>query len=378
MTAPLGLVAENITRAFARSGFTLQVDRVEVPAGTVLALLGPSGSGKTTLLHILGLLERPDAGRILLGGRDVDARDQTARRQIAAVFQRPYLFKGSVAANVEYGLAVRGVGGAERAERVAVALARVGLAGYEPRSALSLSGGEAQRVSLARALVLEPRVLLLDEPLASLDPLLKRALTRDFARILRESGATAVWVTHDQDEALVVADHVAVMNAGRIVACGPADDVTELPADEWTASFLGVEEPQTGIVEHSGEGLVDIGHGEARVVVTGYAPAGSAVVFAVQPHDVILFEAGAQLPPTTARNQIAARVVSSETRGATNYIVLDASGLRLAASVSRAASADLGLAPGIPVLAVFKATAVRWRVSDQLPNHASGNGDSID
>jgi tungstate transport system ATP-binding protein len=363
MTQAPALAAEHITRSFPKSGFTLDVERVEAPAGSVLVLLGPSGSGKTTLLHILGLLEHPDSGRILLGGREVTAGDRDARLQMAAVFQRPYLFKGNVAGNVAYGLDVRGVSAAEKTARVAKALERVGLAGYQQRSALALSGGEAQRVSLARALVLEPRVLLLDEPLASLDPLLKRRLAHDFARILRESGATAIWVTHDQDEALLVADHIAVMNAGRIVTSGPADGVMTLPADDWTASFLGLEQPQTGTVRSSAEGLVEIGCGGSIVAVTGAATAGSTATFAVRPEDVILFADGAQLPLSTARNQLPARVVSVQARGATSHIVLDAAGVRLAASVSRASAVDLGLEPGQLVLAVFKATAVRWATS---------------
>jgi len=365
MTQPVALSGENIRRTFPRSGFELDVQHLEAPAGSVLALLGPSGSGKTTLLLILGLLERPDTGRVLLGERDVSLKDRDARLQMAAVFQRPYLFKGSVAENVAYGLLIRRVPASERATRVAAALERVGLAGYGDRSALALSGGEAQRVSLARALVLEPRVLLLDEPLANLDPLLKRRLTHDFARILRESGATALWVTHDQDEALVVADRVAVMNRGRVVACGPAEEVMGLPADKWTATFLGVEEPQRGMVAASGDGLVEIAAGAARVVVTGDAPVDAAVEFAVRPEDVILFADGAQLPLSTARNQLSARVESVQARGATNHIVLETGGMRLAASVSRSSSADLGLEPGRQVLAVFKATAVRWRAFEQ-------------
>jgi len=363
MTEPLALVGENIQRTFPRSGFTLDVPRVEAPAGSVLALLGPSGSGKTTLLLILGLLDQPDSGRVLLGGRAVTGRDRDARFQMAAVFQRPYLFKGSVAENVAYGLVMRHVPRAEIASRVEAALGRVGLAGYGSRSALSLSGGEAQRVSLARALVLEPRVLLLDEPLANLDPLLKRRLTHDFARILRESGATALWVTHDHDEAIVVADHIAVMNRGRIVTHGPADEVMGLPVDEWTAVFLGMEEPQTGTVVGSAEGLVEIAAGSVRVVVTGDAPVGSAVEFSVRPEDVILFEEGVELPLSTARNQLPVRVESVQARGTSNHIVLETDGMRLAASVSRSSTADLGLEPGRRALAVFKATAVRWKAS---------------
>jgi tungstate transport system ATP-binding protein len=357
------LSATGLRRTFPKGSFALDVPAIEVPAGGVLALLGPSGSGKSTLLGLLGLLDKPDAGTVLLDGAEVTTRDRAARLTMAAVFQRPYLFKGTVGANVAYGLAARGVPRAQRAPRVAAALERVGLAGYESRSALSLSGGEAQRVSLARALVVEPRVLLLDEPLASLDPLLKRRLTRDFASILREAGVTVVYVTHDHDEALVVADEVAVMNAGRVVASGPADEVMSLPGDEWMASFLGIEEASQGVVVSADEGLVTIAVGEAEVVVSGDAEPGTRVVLAVRPEDVLLFEEGAELPATTARNRVAATVVSVNARGASNHVVLEAGGLRLAASVSRASTAELALAPGVSVRALFKATAVRWRPS---------------
>ena len=357
----LSLEGEGIKRSYRKSTFALDVPSIEVPAGEVLAILGPSGSGKTTLLDVLGLLEEPSSGRVLLGGREVSMRDREARLQIAAVFQRPYLFKGTVGGNVGYGLVARGVPRAKHAARIASALERVGLGGYERRSALALSGGEAQRVALARALVVEPRVLLVDEPLASLDPLLKHRLTRDFASILRGAGVTVLYVTHDQDEALVVADRVAIMNAGRIVAVGPAEETMSLPADEWTASFLGVEEPVQGVVVSMTDGLAGIDVGVTRVYVTGDMEAGARVALAVRPEDVLLFESGADLPASTARNRIEATVASVVPRGSTNHVVLDAGGLRLASSVSRAATAELAIAPGARVLAVFKASAVAWR-----------------
>jgi molybdopterin-binding protein len=215
-------------------------------------------------------------------------------------------------------------------------------------------------VALARALVVEPRVLLVDEPLASLDPLLKRRVTQDFASILRASGVTVLYVTHDQNEALVVADRVAIMNGGRIVAGGPTEEAMSLPSDEWTASFLGLEEPVEGTVASVTDGLAEVRVGAGRVFVTGEPGVGSRVALAVRPEDVLLFEAGAAMPQSTARNHVPAVVVSVSPQGATNHVVLDAVGMRLASSVSRAATTELGLAPGVEVLAVFKASAVRW------------------
>lgn len=364
MSGAVSLSGRDIRRTRGRGGFTLDVPIVDVPAGTTLGIIGPSGSGKSTLLQVLGLLERPDDGQVLLDGRPVSASDRPARLQMAAVFQRPYLFKGPVAANVEYGLSVRGVPRRERSAKVAEALERVGLAGYEQRSAMHLSGGEAQRVSLARALVLEPRVLLLDEPLASLDRLLRRRLIKDFATILSDAEVTVVYVTHDQDEALVVADSIAIMNAGRIVTYGPAEDVAGLAVDEWSAGFLGIEPAQPGRVTAVESGLATVQAGATTVYLAGAPSVGTDLYLSVRPEDVVLFAADTELPPTTARNRLDAVVTDMEPRGATLYATLDAGGLRLAATVSRAAAAELGVTVGARLLAVFKASAVRWRTAD--------------
>jgi len=376
MTSGLSISGEGLRRTFKKSGFGLDVEYVEAEAGSVLAILGPSGSGKSTLLTVLGLLEEPDAGTVRLGGQAVTTHDREARRKMAAVFQRPYLFKGSVSANVEYGLVSHGVAKSERRSRVTAALARVGLEGYEDRSALALSGGEAQRVSLARALVLEPRVLLLDEPLASLDPLLKEQLTRDFASILRDAGVTVVYVTHDQNEAMVVCDKVAVMKDGRIVSVGTVIEVMDLPADEWVASFLGAEAPLQGEVTRVEDGLIWIGCCGIEIAAVGDVRPGQAVLFGIHAEDVLLFEGGHALPTTSARNQLPARVIQLSPRGSTYRAVLQVGGARISASVSRSAVREMGLLEGSEVLAVFKATAVAVRpLADSEPgSDASASG----
>ncbi|MBI5231266.1 MAG: ABC transporter ATP-binding protein [Coriobacteriales bacterium] len=358
-----------------KSAFELAVDRLQVGAGEALAVLGPSGSGKTTLLEVLGLLRPVQAGRILYDGQVADRGSRDDRLLSAAVFQRPWLFKGPVASNVGYGLSARGVPRAERSRIVESMLERVGLSGRGGDSALRLSGGEAQRVSLARALAVSPRILLVDEPLASLDPMLKRRLTEEFSSIVRDTGATLVWVTHDQDEAQIVADHVAVMRDGRVVECGLTQEVLNLPGDEWVAAFLGLQTPQAGVVIGVSEGLSLVRASEAEVWVAGETEVGSSVDFAVRPEDVLLFEPGVDLPLTTARNRLSARVVSVEPRGATYQVVLDARGVLLASSVSRAAVRELSLAPGAQVLAVFKASAVTWRASAAAGGTVAASGE---
>ena len=350
-----------------RKKTVLEVARFELCDGETHAILGPSGSGKSTLLRILGLLESPAEGRVLLDGREVKAGDRQARMMMAAVFQNPYLFKGTVAENVAYGLKLRRVPVAERDDRVAAALERVGLGGTQKHGALQLSGGEAQRVALARALVLEPRILLLDEPLSYLDPLIKRRLVADFSEILSGDGVTALYVTHDQDEAMVVADRVSIIREGRIVRSGSVDEVMGLPTDEWIADFIGMDTALAGTVVSTSEGIATIEIGGARVYGATSLPAGTDVLVGIRPEDVTLFEASAELPASSARNQIVMRVDAIELRGSTNRVSLASDGLRLAASVSRAAVRELDLEPGTEVLALFKATAVRVEASPGVP-----------
>lgn len=352
------IAAEGVVVRY-RKRTALAVDRFELRDGETHAVLGPSGSGKSTLLRVLGLLERPTEGRVLVDGREARSDDREARMMMAAVFQNPYLFKGTVGENVAYGLKLRRVPSAERQRRVARALERVGLGGTEGRSALQLSGGEAQRVALARALVLEPRILLLDEPLSYLDPLIKRRLVADFSEILSRDGLTALYVTHDQDEAMVVADRVSIMRDGRIEHSGPVDEVMGLPVTEWVAGFIGMEAALSGRIVASAEGVATIDVAGVPVYGCTDLPVGTDVLVGIRPEDVTLFEATAELPHSSARNHLPMRVETVEPRGSTARVSLKAGGVRLAASVSRASVRELGLAHGAEVVAMFKATAVR-------------------
>ena len=211
---------------------------LEIEAGTTIALLGPSGCGKTTLLRAIAGLERPHRGTITIDGDPV--LDQTTwvppeRRQVGFVFQDWALFPHrTVAGNVGYGLPRRG-----RRARVAEALQLVGLDGFDDRLPSTLSGGQQQRVALARALAPRPRVLLLDEPFSSLDASRRVEVRADLRDLLDRIGTTAVFVTHDQEEAFVLGDRVALMHEGRIVQVDRPEDLYRRPADRWAAEFVG-------------------------------------------------------------------------------------------------------------------------------------------
>lgn len=361
------IVAEDLLVSY-RKRTVLDVDRFELCDGETHAILGPSGSGKSTLLRVLGLLEKPTRGRILLDDDEVGAGDRRVRMMMAAVFQHPYLFKGTVEENVAYGLALRRVPTPERTRRVAAALERVGLAGIQKSSAITLSGGEAQRVALARALVLEPRILLLDEPLSYLDPLIKRRLVQDFSQILADDGVTALYVTHDQDEAMVVADRVSIIRDGRVIRTGEVDEVMTLPTDEWIADFIGMDAALTGTIVDNVEGIAEVMVGGERIFARTDLPPRTDVLVGIRPEDVMLFEAWVEAPVSSARNHLLMRVESIEHMGSTDRVSLYSNGMRIASSISRASSRELGLAVGTEVRALFKATSIRVQSAPSVPS----------
>lgn len=218
----------------------LKPTNLYIEPGEVLALLGPSGCGKTTLLRMIAGLESADTGsQILFGDQDVTNKP-VEQRNVGMVFQSYALFpQMSVQANIGYGLSIRGVPAVERKKRVGELIDLVHLNGLEHKRPAELSGGQRQRVALARAVAVRPRVLLLDEPLAALDAKLKETLRDELADLLRQLGITAIHVTHDQQEALAIADRLAVMHAGRIMQVGRGEDLYRDPSNAFVAEFLG-------------------------------------------------------------------------------------------------------------------------------------------
>jgi putative spermidine/putrescine transport system ATP-binding protein len=248
--------------------------------GELVCLLGPSGSGKSTLLRIIGGFETPTAGKVLIDGVDV-AFDPPEKRPTAMVFQSHALWQHmTVFENIAFGLKLRGFSKAEIRQKVEAGLSLVGLQDYAKRRPSQLSGGQRQRVAIARCVVLEPKILLMDEPFASLDQHLRDRLREEVRQIQKTLGITTVFVTHGQDEALSVADRIVVMSMGRIEQVGTPGEIYATPATPFVASFIGDMNMMTVTVVN---GVVDIG----GVRLPAPLPDGPAIL-AVRPEDIVL------------------------------------------------------------------------------------------
>ncbi len=285
------LALEGLSKDFgatrAVDGITLDLRRNEF-----FALLGPSGCGKSTLLRMLAGFEAPTDGRILLDGQDITAL-KPERRPLNLMFQSYALFPHmTVARNIAYGLEMERLPKREITARVDEIMGVTDLTPFAERKPDQLSGGQKQRVALARALVKRPRVLLLDEPLGALDRKLREKMQLELKRLQHEVGITFVIVTHDQEEALVMADRIAILRDGRLLQCGTPESVYQRPADRFVANFIGTMNFISGMVD-----------GDARFTAPGIdqpapgTPPGRAVL-AIRPEDVALAEPGAGIPAT--------------------------------------------------------------------------------
>ena len=296
---------DHISRIF---GAVRAVDDVslDIAEGEFFALLGPSGSGKTTCLRLIAGFEQPDAGQIRIFGDSVQGVPPY-RRSVNTVFQDYALFPHmSVSDNVAYGLMVKGIARPERQAKAAEALAMVKLEGYGARKPSQLSGGQRQRVALARALVNQPKVLLLDEPLGALDLKLREQMQVELKALQQQVGITFVFVTHDQGEALSMADRVAIFNAGKIVQVGTPEDVYERPQSRFVADFVG----------------------SSNILTPDFArrSGGQSAWTSLRPERIALLEAG-EVPDGHASAE--GVVQSMSYQGAVTRLSLDVEGLRI-------------------------------------------------
>ena len=297
----LARVEDLVVRRGART--VLDVPYLDVRRGESLAVIGPNGAGKSTLLLALALLVPPSAGRVWFDGERVThGTDLTRlRRRMAVVFQEPLLVDQSVFDNVALGLRLRGLRGPELERRVTTWLDRLGIAPLTRRSARGLSGGEAQRASLARAFALQPDLLLLDEPFAALDAPTRAGLVDQVGGIVRDMGLTTVVVTHDRDEALTLGDRLAVLINGRLAQVGPPDEVFSAPADVEVAQFVGVETILPGQVVGYADGVVEVRVGPHVVEAVAERRPHGPVLVCLRPEDITL-QARPNLPIERAQS----------------------------------------------------------------------------
>jgi len=344
-------------RSTFASGFVVAPDfDVHLESGSLLVLFGPSGAGKTTMLRQLAGLERPDAGRIGCNGAvwfDADRGTWVPpqQRRIGVVFQEATLFPHlSVAANIAYGV---GNGGAASADTLRL----LGIDHLSDRLPRTLSGGEAQRVALARALAPNPRLLLLDEPFASLDAPTRLRLRHDVRGLLTRTGTPAILVTHDRAERMAIGDRVAVVIDGRVRQLGPVTDVFSRPVDATVAAAVGVEAVLPARIAGSADGVLAVTVGETMIEVAEREPmaVGSDVFACIRAEDVTI---ETQRPAhASARNHLAARVVAITSEGPLERVSLDC-GFPLDALITRQSRQALQLAAGSAVTAAIKAASV--------------------
>lgn len=337
-----------------RDRLDLDAKQVSVDRGEVLALLGASGAGKSTLLRILGLLERPQAGAVVLDGKRASPRSLKTRRRMASALQAPTLWRGTVFENVAYGLKLRGIQPPERDKRCEEALAIVKLQDFRSRSVRELSGGEAQRVALARALAVMPEVLLLDEPLTHIDEPLRESLAVALNQYTARTGCATVWVTHDRAEALGMSDRLAVIDKGKLLQSGKTMDVFSRPENERVAKLVGTDNVISGEMLSTADGIGTILVGRVKLKAVSDAAPGRKVYLLIRPEEILVWPDEPAHP--VPRNQFQATVTDIVTLGAVAKLHLDA-GFPLVALVTRPTLAELHAGVGSSLWVGFKATA---------------------
>ena len=325
--------------------------------GQALAIIGPNGAGKSTLLLTLAQLIKPTQGSLFFNGRLLSwKRTLEYRRQIGLVLQDPLLLNTSVANNVSAGLRFRKADRKEIDHQVSYWLERFGVLRLLNRPAHQISGGEAQRVSLARAFTLNPAILLLDEPFAALDTPSRTRLLADFQALIAETQQTTVFVTHDMDEARLIGDQIAVLLNGEIRQIGSPDKVFAEPKDLDVAAFVGLESTTLAKVVESENGWVRVEIGEQSLEAIGDVEIGRDVFFCLRPEDVTLWS-GDSLPQSSARNRVTGKITSLLPQGPLVHVIID-SGFQFGALITRASMRDMELVQGQTVTATFKAGSV--------------------
>jgi tungstate transport system ATP-binding protein len=337
----------------------LHVPFLEVHAGEIVAVIGPNGAGKSTLLRVMGLLERPTTGKVFFRATEATPDKALAmRRRMASVFQEPLLLNATLYDNASLGLKLRGLRRDQIDKRLRPWLERLGIAHLESRQARTLSGGEARRTSLARALVLDPELLLFDEPFSALDPMTREALLLDLQAILRETGITTVMVTHDLHEAELLGTRIGVLIQGRLLQLASNREVFARPASDEVAAMVGADNRIPGVVLEVADGMTALRINGGVVKAVGDFKAGARVALCIRPEDISVFRVGEAQKCSVEVNHIKAKVGRISPWMAQYRIVLQSGDERFIALVSKSSFTELCLKEGEDVLASFRPTAV--------------------
>ncbi|KAF5435295.1 molybdate/tungstate transport system ATP-binding protein [Candidatus Methanophagaceae archaeon] len=343
---------ENISKDLGE--FFLRDVTLNINEGEYFVILGPTGAGKTILLETIAGIYRPDSGRIILDDRDITGIPPR-ERSIGMVYQDYILFPFlTVEENIGFGLKSRKMGKGEIKRKVDELANLLGVSHLSHRYPATLSGGEQQKVAIARAIAIEPRVLLLDEPLSALDSRTRDYLREELKRVKEEFGITMIHVTHDQTEALVLADRIAVMMQGRIMQVGTPHEVFNKPLNNDLADFVGVENILSGVVRNNEDGVADIEIADigSNIFAVSEYHAGDAVKVFLRPEEIILSR---HKEDSTARNDIKGRINELHDIGPLTRVQMDTG---LVALITKRSRESLGLQIGNEVYATFKATLV--------------------
>jgi tungstate transport system ATP-binding protein len=334
----------------------LSINELGIEKGELLAVIGPNGAGKSSMILALSGLLPFDQGEIYFEDQLVQPKDFFAyRRKIGMVLQNPLLLDDSVEDNITVGLRFRGESRKESNQKAKLWMERLGISHLAKRKARQLSGGEAQRVSLARALVLKPKLLFLDEPFGALDAPTRARLIEDFIQLQKQEAITTIFVTHDQDEALWMGDRVAVIMEGKLRQMGHPDEVFNSPVDADVAGFVGTETIIPGKVVAVQDGLASVQVDGYTLEVVGDVHPGQKVFICLRPEHLTLWR-DSTIGQSSARNFLRGTITQITPQGVLDRVILDC-GFHLVGLITRSSTRDMGLEVGMKISASFKSSS---------------------
>ncbi|MDD3520839.1 MAG: ABC transporter ATP-binding protein [Actinomycetota bacterium] len=342
------------------SDFLLDIKSLSINENEIFTLIGPNGSGKSTLIYLINLLMPADSGKIFFENEDILAKKinkPAVRKKMGVVFQEPLLFNTSVYNNLIMGLQLRNENVEKCKKNLDFMIKKLKLKELLGRAPRTLSGGEKQKVSLARALLLNPRILLLDEPLANIDQATKDEFSETFFKILKEKGTTTLYITHDRNEAMAISDYVGVIDSGKIAQTGPKEEVFRKPVNAKVAKFVGVETLVSGIVVNSSAGILEIKINDSKIFAVGKRNLDEKITISIRPEDVMLLSDVSEPEKLSTLNIFKGITTEIKDMGLFKKVEIDC-GFALVAYITETSAKKFNLKKGSQIYAAVKATSV--------------------